>query len=86
MPRYTYRCDSCKETFEVSHGMFFEQTQCASCHTEGFLTKVPVFNIKKSSTEEKEKAPGHVVDTFIKDAKQDLKKQRKELKTEILDK
>tara|TARA_B100001250_G_C19579254_1_gene691244 strand:+ start:463 stop:606 length:144 start_codon:yes stop_codon:yes gene_type:complete len=47
---------------------------------------VPVFNIKKSSTEEKEKAPGHVVDTFIKDAKQDLKKQRKELKTEILDK
>ena len=86
MPRYTYRCESCKEVFEISHGMFFEQEKCIKCHATGQLTKVPDFSIKKQAEKAAEKRVGAVVDEFIKDAKQDLKKQRKELKTEVFDK
>ena len=86
MPRYTYRCESCKEVFEINHGMFFEQERCVKCSANECLVKVPVFNIKKQDETHSEKRVGAVVDEFIQDAKQDLKKQRKELKTEIFDK
>jgi len=86
VPRYTYRCEHCKEVFEINHGMFFEQERCIKCNTSGFLVKVPDFTIKKHTTKATENKVGSVVDEFIKDAKKDLKKQRKELKTEVFDK
>ena len=86
MPRYCYRCDNCKETFEVSHGMFFEQERCIKCQSIGHLTKVPDFTIKKAHQSTTQKPAGAIVDEFIEDAKKDLKKQRKDLKTEIYDK
>ena len=66
--------------------MFFEQEKCIKCHSHGYLTKVPVFNIKKQTEKAAEKRAGAVVDEFIKDAKKDLKQQRRELKTEVFDK
>ena len=86
MPRYCYKCDRCKETFEINHGMFFEQERCIKCHAYGQLTKIPNFTIKKPAKEVLEKRVGTVVDEFIEDAKKDLKQQRKELKTEVFDK
>ncbi len=86
VPRYTYRCEHCKEVFEINHGMFFEQERCIKCNTSGFLIKVPDFTIKKHSEKSTSKPTGAVVDEFIKDAKKDLKQQRKELKTEVFDK
>ena len=86
MPRYTYRCENCKEVFEVNHGMFFEQERCTRCHSIGQLTKIPNFTIKKQTESNSKKATGAIVDEFIKDAKKDLKQQRKELKTEVFDK
>jgi hypothetical protein len=66
--------------------MFFEQEKCIKCHRHGYLTKVPVFNIRKQTVKESESHPGAVVDQFIKDAKKDLKQQRRDLKTEVFDK
>ncbi len=86
MPRYTYRCDSCKEVFEINHGMFFEQQECIKCHKSGTLEKVPIFNIKRTSDEESKKKTGSIVDEFIKDAKKELKEQRRDLETEVYDK
>ena len=86
VPRYTYRCEHCKEVFEINHGMFFEQERCIKCNTSGFLVKVPDFTIKKQSEKPTSNRVGAVVDEFIKDAKKDLKQQRKELKTEVFDK
>ena len=40
MPRYVYKCISCKEHFEVSHGIFEEQESCGFCHSTK-LTRVP---------------------------------------------
>ena len=86
MPRYCYRCDNCKETFEINHGMFFQQEQCIKCNNIGHLTKVPDFTIKKRSQNDAQKRTGAIVDEFIEDAKKDLKQQRKSLKTEVFDK
>lgn len=66
--------------------MFFEQERCTKCNKEGGLVKQPFFNIKKCDTTVKKKKVGTVVDEYIKDAKQDLKKQKNDLKTEIFDK
>ena len=40
MPRYVYKCVSCKEYFEVSHGIFEEQENCVACDSTK-LTRVP---------------------------------------------
>jgi len=40
MPRYVYKCISCKEHFEVSHGIFEEQESCVSCDSTK-LNRVP---------------------------------------------
>ncbi len=66
--------------------MFFEQEMCIKCNARDQLVKVPNFTIKRQEEKDTEKPVGTVVDEFIKDAKQDLKEQRKELKTEVFDK
>jgi len=86
MPRYCYKCDKCKETFEINHGMFFQQEKCIKCNSTGHLTKVPDFTIKKNSQNATQKPTGAVVSEFIEDAKKGLKQQRKALKTEVFDK
>ena len=40
MPRYVYKCTSCEEHFEVSHGIFEEQEGCTSCDSK-VLNRVP---------------------------------------------
>ena len=79
MPRYTYKCLSCKEVFEVSHGMFFEQRRCIKCHSCDTLEKMPIFSVKTSNISEKPKKVGAIVDKFIEDSKKDLKKQKKQI-------
>jgi putative FmdB family regulatory protein len=86
MPRYIYDCSACNEQFEVSHGMFFEQSECILCGRKETLTKVPSFTIKREVSENTSQPVGKVVDEFIVEAKKDLKKQRQELKTEYVDK
>jgi hypothetical protein len=66
--------------------MFFEQERCVKCNTSGFLVKVPDFTIKRQPEKASEKKVGAAVDEFIKDAKKDLRQQRKDLKTEVFDK
>ena len=83
MPRYIYSCNACDGEFEISHGMFHEQRECILCKRIETIVKKPSFRIKK---EDITTAPrtGQVVDDFIKDAKKELKQQKKDLKSENL--
>ena len=78
MPRYVYECTACRESFEITHGMFHEQRHCILCKRVDTLVKVPVFSITKKTTKESNQ-PGKIVDEFISDAKKELKQQKKEL-------
>ena len=81
MPRYIYECEACNGEFEISHGMFHEQRECILCKRLGTITKKPSFRIKKQLSEAPSRV-GKVVDEFIEDAKKELKKQKKDLKSE----
>ena len=78
MPRYVYECTACRESFEITHGMFHEQRHCILCKRVDTLVKVPSFSIAKN-VDTKTSQPGKVVDQFISDAKKELKQQKKEL-------
>jgi hypothetical protein len=82
MPRYIYDCSGCNKQFEISHGMFHSQRECILCHRVETITKIPSFTLGRASNGPSEPRVGKVVDEFIKDAKKELKEQRKDLKTE----
>ena len=62
--------------------MFFVQEVCIKCHRLGFLRKIPEFRLKKEEKDTARKT-GSVVDSFIEDAKKDLKDQKVEAKKEL---
>ncbi len=82
MPFYTYRCDICRETFEVRHGMFFIQERCVKCNATECLTKIPSFEIKSKNPDidQSPATPGTIVKKHIEEAKTELKKEKKRLK------
>lgn len=84
MPRYVYECSACEERFEISHSMSHEQDECKLCNSLGTLKKVPSFLLKAPQGTNTQRT-GQVVDDYIKDAKIDLARQKRQLKTEILD-
>ena len=83
MPVYCYRCESCKATFEVRHGMFFEEQRCVKCHSDEVF-RLPQGLLSRSMTKSKvdSSKPGKIVDKYIRDAKQEIKKEKEKLRSE----
>ena len=82
MPLYCYKCHDCKRSFEVRHGMFFENQRCIHCHSDDIF-KVPDLqytNIKNAKNIKTR--PGKIVDKYIEDAKKEIKKEKKKFKSE----
>ena len=76
MPRYTYRCDVCGNSFEVSHSISEKLTDC-ECGEEGSLKRIPSLPFRASVKINKQKA-GEIVKEFIEDAKMEIKKSKEE--------
>ena len=76
MPRYTYRCDVCGKSFEVSHSISEKLTDC-ECGEEGSLKRIPSLPFRASVKTNKQKA-GEIVKEFIEDAKMEIKKSKEE--------
>ena len=79
MPRYVYRCKKCEHIFEVTHSMSEKLKDCPACEVLDSLFRVPSNTIKKVS---KKKKVGEIVKQHIKDAKEELKKDKKKMKIE----
>jgi len=82
VPFYIYRCDICREEFEIRHGMFYVQERCIKCNAADSLFKLPAFSVKKGVPTPSTRKPGQLVDEYIKDTKEEIKKEKKRLKTE----
>ena len=83
MPVYTYRCQNCSKIFDVRHGMFFEHQRCTSCASEDVFRLPPAgLTGISEKKEESTSKPGKVVDQYIKDAKEEVKREKKKLKSE----
>ena len=79
MPTYLYKCDDCKRSFEVRHGMFFEDQKCVHCYSSEVF-KVP--SIQQSIKKNTQTKTGAVVDKYIKDVKKEISDEKKKLKSE----
>ena len=77
MPRYTYRCDVCGNSFEVSHSISEKLTDC-ECGEEGSLKRIPSLPFRASVKINKQKA-GEIVKEFIEDTKIEIKKSKEEM-------
>ena len=70
MPRYTYRCDVCGNSFEVSHSISDKLTDC-ECGEEGSLKRIPSLPFRVSAKSNKRR-PGEIVKEFIEDVRKEI--------------
>ena len=78
MPRYTYRCDECESLLETVHSMGERLIRCEDCGAEA-LNRVPATLAKKRKKAVSQ--PGDKVKTFIEETRQDIRKEKKNLRS-----
>jgi len=84
MPLYVYDCEDCDHKFEIRHGTFFENQRCVKCHSE-HVFKVPSIGAPARAAQSgADPKVGNVVNKYIEDAKSDIKKEKKKLRSEEL--
>tara|TARA_R110002012_G_scaffold304133_1_gene506622 strand:+ start:376 stop:633 length:258 start_codon:yes stop_codon:yes gene_type:complete len=82
MPRYTYHCSECDKAFEIMHSMKEEQEECILCSFKGKLEKIPAL-IGALKPPERDAKVGDVVKDHIKQAKEDLREDKKSSRQEM---
>lgn len=81
MPVYCYRCNDCKEEFEVRHSMTFDGQRCVTCDS-GSIFRIPsLAKIKKHFVTKK---VGKIVNEYIEEVKEEIKNEKTKLKSEEL--
>ena len=80
MPVYCYRCPDCNLDFEKRHSMNSTLDKCIQCESKNIF-KIPALSLQSNSRNFNNR-PGKIVDTYIKDAKLEIKKHKKQLKSE----
>tara|TARA_R110002020_G_C15880415_1_gene739076 strand:- start:333 stop:587 length:255 start_codon:yes stop_codon:yes gene_type:complete len=77
LPRYTYRCDVCGNSFEVSHSISEKLADC-ECGKEGSLKRIPSLPFRASVKINKQKA-GEIVKEYIEDTRKEIEKSKQEM-------
>ncbi len=76
MPRYTYKCLECNESFDVVHGMNDEHYTCGFCHSTK-IERVPQMpHIHRERTSKGERV-GEATKRAIEENRALLKEERK---------
>jgi len=81
LPRYTYRCDVCGNSFEVSHSISEKLTDC-ECGEEGSLKRIPSLPFRASVKVDKQKA-GQIVKEYIEDTKKEIENSKQKMIEEV---
>ena len=83
MPRYLYKCYQCKELTVTAHSIKETMVNCEKCGAKDALHKMLTKPTYPSQNKSSQKAPkvGQVTEDFIKEAREDLHRQ----KTEVLE-
>ena len=77
LPRYTYRCNVCGNSFEVSHSISEKLTDC-KCGEEASLKRIPSLPFRASVKQNNQKS-GKLVKEFIEDVKEEVKETKKRM-------
>jgi|TARA_R100000234_G_scaffold120094_1_gene105360 putative FmdB family regulatory protein len=81
MPTYKYECEGCQLVFEEFHLMSETVESCKECGAPVKKLLSNSFNIKKNLMKKKNQA-GNVVKQYIKDTREELKREKNRIKTE----
>ncbi len=81
MPRYVYECEDCEENFEVYHSILEDWSNCLSCKSQA-IRRIPCMPITFPDKGEKSRKAGELVEEYIQDSKEELKKEIREAKKE----
>ena len=83
MPTYAYKCSSCSLEFEIFHSMSEVVKDCTHCDSKDTLVKqlAKTARVVRSSYSSNAK-PGNLVKQYIKDVKEEVKNEKKRLKTQ----
>ena len=76
MPRYVYKCQSCEQSFTVFHGMTEDQDHCEICGEKSCVKRIP----QMPSVKIVGKKAGQLVDDYIKDTQEELKREKEKLR------
>ena len=76
MPRYTYECIDCSESFDVVHGIFEEQDPCGFCHSVKIRRVPQMPHVARKQTTQSGKV-GDEVKRAIEENRAVLKEERK---------
>jgi len=76
MPRYTYKCLECLESFDVVHGIFDEHYTCGFCHSHKIKRVPQELHIRRKPTTQGGKV-GDEVKRAIEENRAILKEERK---------
>ena len=82
MPIYTYQCSECDIVFEVHHSMKEIREDCEDCNTSGSLTRIPSLGFINTKPQNKNEI-GSLVRKHIEEGKQEIKKEKEDMKSEI---
>lgn len=85
MPKYVYRCHQCEGEFETRHSIGKTCELCEICNQPGDFTRIPstVFLNKKDDKFGEKNKPGTVVKDTIKEIKEELSQERRELSNRV---
>ena len=70
----------CKHRMDVWHSMTVKLTDCEECGAPNSLFRLPSMDNTSISVLNEEKT-GQIVDQYIKDTKESIRKQKKEMKS-----
>ena len=87
MPKYRYKCTNCDGVFVFHHTMSEIKKNCKICDSvENSLTKLPaIFSLVGEENKTKVKKVGSVVKKSIESFREDLERDKEELRNKILD-
>lgn len=85
MPKYVYQCHQCEGEFEIRHSIGKTCEKCTICNQSGTFTRIPssIFLNKKDDKFGEKNKPGSVVKETIKEIKEELSQERRNLSKRI---
>ena len=83
MPTYVYKCSDCGFIFESNHSIKEKLRDCQSCNIVDSLKRLPSsFSVKKATESAGTAKAGDLTKEKINEFKQELKDQKKKLKSQ----
>jgi len=80
VPIYTYKCQCCEGVFEAFHLMSEALEVCSLCEQVDTIEKIPSMLVSKLTVPVVTAKVGDVVENFIKDAKREIRQEKKTIK------